>query len=1006
MALRRAKNLASAIIFMLLSGQCAVASISIAPDTIDVGVVRPESSTKRRVIVTNSSNNPVKLLSVDVECTMCTHVSFTPTTLAPGAIADIEVTFTPPGSEEGLVHRSVTIHTSDPISSKVKVPLIGYVTDTAAIWPAQLVIKEAQLPGSDISTDLQIINVSDTPLTPLYATGPLSAPKIEVPHEAIPGGGHARLHVNWHMPAKVGPVTGEIVLFVDHAKATKLVLPYKGVVAKVAATASKTMVTTRPGNTKTINQQDDRARTKAPPPTSQTASNSVIPPDPASNPDPKRAAKAPEMVNLDLKESLPLRDFVDIVSTQLKLNLIYDDNALNAPVSIRLSGPIASDALLPLLKTVLQAKGLAMVPTDRPEIWRIVTSREAQSLTEPGSATSGKAPDGQGPGQIVTEFISPKSIDLETAAGLLRGFLTPNAGQLTTVPKINAIIVTDYSSQLARLHRLMNLIDKPQATASVAVVPVSAAEPGPLADKISKLLEEIDKTEGRNQADKIFLSVADEESGIVVVGPEGQIPRVRNLIEEFDTAPSLIRVDYPVPEQQRAQAMETIRQVLGKSASELGRDGMPKIVTAPQRLSVLATEGQQRRIKELLVGTSSDGADSGQIQLKAYRIENRDAGEIYATLTRLLGDNRGTNLELDVGQRPALRSSFNSNGINPVGSVPGETPPVASGSASAAANSSKSSVPSVSMGSVNITIDQGTNTLLIAANGPTHQRIAKLIKELDQKQTQVLLEVTMVSVADSKTFNAAVDAAVRGRFAGSTLAIGTNNSGIGSGDFVNGRTPGVVPGFNAAIFNPASFSVFMSALEQTNKARVLNSPQILALDNKPALLQSTQEQPYTSVNASTTVSTTSFGGFAEAGTTLELTPHIAPGDYLNLEYRLEVSTFTGNSAQAGVPPPKQSNAITSVVSIPDGSTVILGGLRSSNNAHSVAQVPGLGEIPILGWIGRNRNDTNSSSAFYVFVRPTILRSSKFADLKEVTVASRQEANLKGDYPTTQMRFMK
>ncbi len=142
-----------------------------------------------------------------------------------------------------------------------------------------------------------------------------------------------------------------------------------------------------------------------------------------------------------------------------------------------------------------------------------------------------------------------------------------------------------------------------------------------------------------------------------------------------------------------------------------------------------------------------------------------------------------------------------------VGSVPVETP---------ATKSPLEVVPrpfssGANTAAVNITIDQGTNTLLIAATSQTHQRLEKLIKQLNQKQPQVLLEPTMVSVADSDTFNAAVDVAVRGHFAGSTVGIGTNNSGIGTGTFTDGRTPTVVSGLNAAIFNPASFSVFMSA---------------------------------------------------------------------------------------------------------------------------------------------------------------------------------------------------
>ena len=304
-------------------------------------------------------------------------------------------------------------------------------------------------------------------------------------------------------------------------------------------------------------------------------------------------------------------------------------------------------------------------------------------------------------------------------------------------------------------------------------------------------------------------------------------------------------------------------------------------------------------------------------------------------------------------------------------------------------------------------VDVGTNTLLIAATGEMHKRLATLIDQLDRKQAQVLLEVMLVSVADSDTLSYAVDAAVKGTMAGSTIGIGTD-AGLSGGDFVKGRTPTVGSGFNAAIFNPASFSLFMRALASTNKAHVVSLPQVLALDNKAAIVRSLQQQPFTSVNASSTVATTSFGGFAEAGTTLELTPHIAPADYLNMEYRLEVSSFTGDSSSSGgatVPPPRRSDTISSFISVPDGSTVIVGGLTSTSSSTSVQKVPGLGDIPLLGLIGRNENNSNSKSSFFVFVRPSILRAQGFEDLKFLSQAPKQAMGVAGDYPLSQPRYL-
>jgi general secretion pathway protein D len=961
---------------------------------LDVGVVPPDTVNKLSVHLSNENNYAVAIKSAEVSCPLCTHVTLVPQVVDPGKGLDVPVEFTPSKSDAGRLRRSVTFHTDDPKHPTITIPIEAYITPSGGAWPAEISLEAPQMPGTDASFAFEIVNVSDKPLTPLYATGPLDGPKLTVRHDPIAPGKRAKVTGTWHLPAKAGPATGQVILYVDHPELSQINIPYQATIADTKASGPAT----RPAAAGSATQA---SRTE---PADSVSSTNAAPRPTSDAPVmglPQAANQVPvapqEMINLELKDSLPLKDVVEIVATQLKLNLIYDDAALNAPVSVRLSGPLPSDALLPLLKTLLQSKGLALVPTDRPEIWRIVTSREAQALTEPGRATSDT-----GPAQIVTEFITPQSVDIETAAGILRTFLTPNVGQLTSVPKVKSLIVTDYASQLARLKRLMDLIDKPQAAASVSVVPIKSAEAGPLADRVSKLLMQIAKAEGRPQFENVFISPSDDGAGIVLVGPEAELARVQTLVKQFDTAPSLIRTDYPVNEQARMQALETIRQVIGPVESARSADGMPRVVTAPQRISVLATEGQHRRIKELLTGVSGNQGDESGTVLRAYRIQNRDAAELYATLTRLVGDSRSTSLSLEsVAPRPPS-PGISDAGVHRVGSLPTE-PRLPTGRDGLPAPS-VGAATSATSAAVNITIDQGTNTLLIAADAATHGRLRQLIEELDRKQAQVLLEVTLVSVADSQTFAAAVDAAFHASIGGSTIGVGTNN-GPGTGNFVSGRTPVVAPGLNAAIFNPASFSVFLSALETSNKARVLSAPQILALDNKPALLRSIQQQPFTSVNASTTVATTSFGGFAEAGTTLEMTPHIAPADYLNLEYRLEVSSFTGNGSGAGVPPPKRSDAITSFVSVPDGSTVVLGGLKSSNVSKTVAKVPGLGEIPILGWIGRNQSSTDASAAFYVFVRPTILRASKFDDLKGLTTPQRKQAGVAGDYPETKPRFI-
>jgi general secretion pathway protein D len=182
---------------------------------------------------------------------------------------------------------------------------------------------------------------------------------------------------------------------------------------------------------------------------------------------------------------------------------------------------------------------------------------------------------------------------------------------------------------------------------------------------------------------------------------------------------------------------------------------------------------------------------------------------------------------------------------------------------------------------------------------------------------------------------------------------------------------------------------------------------VLVNDNATGLLTSIAEQPFTSVNASTTVATTSFGGYADAGTTITLTPHISEGDYLQLEYSVELSSFTGAAnAATGSPPPRQTDRVESKVTIPDGATIIVGGLNRDTLNTTVNAIPIIGQIPVLGWLFSARNNMTETSTLFVFLRPTILRDEEFADLRNISEDDLKHADMPSNFPSSTPQVMR
>jgi type II secretory pathway component GspD/PulD (secretin) len=150
-------------------------------------------------------------------------------------------------------------------------------------------------------------------------------------------------------------------------------------------------------------------------------------------------------------------------------------------------------------------------------------------------------------------------------------------------------------------------------------------------------------------------------------------------------------------------------------------------------------------------------------------------------------------------------------------------------------------------------------------------------------------------------------------------------------------------------------------------------PKLLVGNNQQASINSVVQQPFASVNASNTVSTTSFGGTSDAGTVVTIKPQIAEGDHMNLDYSVSLSSFVGAASDPTLPPPRQENQVQSVATIPDGHTVVVGGIEVESESKSVSQVPLLGSIPVVGEAFKSRAKSSTRSRFFVFIRANILR---------------------------------
>jgi general secretion pathway protein D len=312
-----------------------------------------------------------------------------------------------------------------------------------------------------------------------------------------------------------------------------------------------------------------------------------------------------------------------------------------------------------------------------------------------------------------------------------------------------------------------------------------------------------------------------------------------------------------------------------------------------------------------------------------------------------------------------------------------------------------SAIQAVHTANATVTADVNTNSIIVIGPPSVQAMYAELVKKLDERRPQVQIECTIVTIDTSDSFQLAVDISQLGA-AGANQLLTFSSFGVSTVDITTGQlTPKVNPGGTFALLSPDIADVVINALATNSHARLISAPQLLVNDNGKGQLQSVRQEPFAEIlDTNTTQSRTGLGGQAEAGTTISVEPHISKGDYLQLDYTVELSSFTGNATN-GLPPPSQKNAVNSTVTIPDGFTIVVGGLSLKNARDNINKIPLLGDIPIIKYLFRAQANSSSDTTLFVFIRPVILRDEKFEDLKYYSDRKMQRMGVPGDYPDSQ-----
>ena len=257
----------------------------------------------------------------------------------------------------------------------------------------------------------------------------------------------------------------------------------------------------------------------------------------------------------------------------------------------------------------------------------------------------------------------------------------------------------------------------------------------------------------------------------------------------------------------------------------------------------------------------------------------------------------------------------------------------------------------------------------------------------------MLIESKIVEVTTSNGLEVGVELSYAGQdgFGFSHFGLSNNlDPATGQRDII------VSPGGSAAVLRPDKVQAILKALQSNQNARITSAPRILVNDNAVGFINSIAEEPYTQVNQGQNTDTVSFGGFVEAGTQFAITPHISEKKYLRVEYQITLNSFAKKPSDTSIPPPRNTSSIRSEATVPDGHTIVVGGLQTADEQTTIDKVPILGDIPLLGLLFRNTSVRKTYKTTYLFITPAIMEQTDFSDLKEISRQSVQEAEADDD----------
>ncbi len=738
---------------------------------------------------------------------------------------------------------------------------------------------------------------------------------------------------------------------------------------------------------------------------------------------PAPTALADEELELNLPEKLNIIDLLDLVGKYLKLDIMYDPTVITGEVVLRVQGPIKVKNLYPYAESILKFKRFVM--TRNGNLVTIVPAANVMDVDPTWITDEGRVQYGD---VIVTRPFNLKYIDATSAKALLDGMkLGANS---TPLPDGGTLIVTEFANRMGRIEELLALIDKPGEPKKFKFRQLKYTMASTMAPKIKSLMEQMGNIsitvaakepgqappgapvrgrritqpqpqpqpaqpgqQAQSNIPAVYLDFDERTNRILMIGLENELKIVDSLVDTLDVVQQDLRtlrlyeIQHVGAEEVKIKLAEIgIISSAGetkRTTRDTSRPGQPPtqpqpgqptpsttaatealteepqvvIIEATNSLLVNATPEQHAQIA-MIIGYVDSEQLQAAIDYRVYPLENQDPEKLAAVLTKLIQETTETKDEKGAKIQTTTVKKTDEDII--------------------------------------IVPDPKTYSLIVYANKKNQVWISALIKSLDDYRPQVLLDATLVEITKTDEFKLDLDLVTKlpamtpggtmQKLAANVLLTPFPSNIVQEAASTHGAG-------GTAFYADSHIQALLTAIQSKNYGRIMARPKLLVNDNEKGTIKTQQTQ--TIVSPLVTILPGSVGGSAptastsvqmqsyQSGVTLDIQPHISKGDQLQLKITLtridaikqaDYSIQASGTALTGPTPPNLvSTDVTTLVTVPDNMTIILGGLEKLDQSKKGAKIPFLGDVPLVGGLFKNTNNSDTQDRLYVFLKAHIIR---------------------------------